>query len=142
VPADDEAAFQQDLQQARNGDRMALDRLLQRLEDQIPGQASRQIGSGLRGRTRPSDLAQNAYVEILRQIESFRGSSEAALRAWAAKILQNAARQEHRRLTAKRRKAPSRTSPRGSFRDRESPRRGREALDGRLDVFRMRVPAT
>ena len=108
--AADDSAFQNDLEQARAGDRDAIDRLLGLLEEQLPSQASRQLGQSLRGKTRPSDLAQSAYVAILQQMGNFRGATEGEFRAWAAKILENAARQEHRRLNASKRKAPSRTS--------------------------------
>ena len=109
APAE-EPSFDTDLADARRGDRNAIDRLLARLQEQLPDEAERQLRAGLRGKTRASDLAQDAYVEILQRIGEFRGTTEATFRAWAGRILQNATRQEYRRLTATKRKHPSRTT--------------------------------
>ncbi|MCA8948845.1 MAG: sigma-70 family RNA polymerase sigma factor [Planctomycetes bacterium] len=106
----DDPAFAHDLGAARAGDREALDRLLARLEQQFPEEAERRLGPNLRGKTRASDLKQNAYVEILQRLGEFRGATEATFRAWAGRILHNASRLEYRRLTATKRRQPSRTS--------------------------------
>lgn len=107
-PVDD--SFENELAAARRGERPALDRMLTRLEQRFRQDAERRVGQALRGRTRVSDVLQDAYVEVVRSIGKFEGSSEPEFFAWVAAIIENAARQQHRHLTAKKRKPPSRTT--------------------------------
>ncbi|CAE7229960.1 rpoE [Symbiodinium sp. KB8] len=106
----DDKAFAADLDAARAGDSAALDRLLTRLEHQFRADAERRVGTALRGRTRVSDVLQDAYVEVVRGIGKFQGSTIREFSAWVTTIIENSARQQHRHLTAKKRKPPSRTT--------------------------------
>lgn len=103
-------AFLLDLQRVRNGDHQALDRLLTRLQSRFRQDGERRVGDALRGRTRVSDVLQDAYVEVVRQAPNFEGSSEAEFYSWITTIIENTARRQHRFLTAKKRKPPSRTT--------------------------------
>lgn len=103
-------SFGEDLVLARAGDRDALDRLLRRLERRFLNDASRQLDTGLKGRTRASDLLQDAYLDVVAHIGDFEGGTENEFYAWVATIIHRSARQQHRFLTAQKRKPPSRTS--------------------------------
>ncbi|MCA8952796.1 MAG: sigma-70 family RNA polymerase sigma factor [Planctomycetes bacterium] len=103
-------AFATELRAARAGDRAALDRLLTRLEQRFRDDAERRIGAALRRRTRVSDVLQDAYVEAVRGIARFEGTSEGEFFAWITTIVENVARRQHRYLTAQKRKPPSRTT--------------------------------
>lgn len=107
-PGPDE--FVADLHRSRNGDTQALDRLLTALQNRLRESGERRVGEALRGRTRVSDILQDAYVEVVRSINDFEGSTQAEFFAWVAAIIENAARRQHRHLTAKKRKPPSRTT--------------------------------
>ncbi|MCR9246329.1 MAG: RNA polymerase sigma factor [bacterium] len=102
--------FQTWLIAARSGDRKALDELLSLLEARFRQDAERRVGHVLRGRTRVSDVLQDAYVEVVRSIGAFEGATESEFYAWVTTIIENSARRQHRHLTAKKRKPPSRTS--------------------------------
>lgn len=106
----DSDSFAEDLARARAGDRNALDALLTRLEGRFREDAERRVGAALRGRTRVSDVLQDAYVEVVRSIPNFAGQHEAEFYAWVTTIIENAARRQHRHLTAKKRKPPSTTT--------------------------------
>jgi len=107
-PAD--ASFATQLDRARGGDRDALDGLLTLLEERFRIDAERRVGTALRGRTRVSDILQDAYVEVVRAMPRFEGSTEAEFHAWVTAIVENTARRHHRHLTAQKRKPPSRTT--------------------------------
>ena len=102
--------FLAELQLARAGDRKALDGLLTRLEHRFHQDAERRVGEILRGRTRVSDVLQDAYVEVVRGIAAFTGHTENEFYVWVTTIIENAARRQHRHLTAKKRKPPSSTT--------------------------------
>jgi RNA polymerase sigma-70 factor (ECF subfamily) len=99
-----------DLEAARKGDRDAQERLVVRLQHGLERQAENRLGEWLRGRTRASDVVQNTWLEILRCLDRFEGSTEESFLAWAKAILENAIRRQDRYLHAERRKNPERTS--------------------------------
>lgn len=107
---EDPDEFVADLRRAREGDSQALDRLLTELQHRFRESGERRVGEALRGRTRVSDVLQDAYIEVVRSINDFTGSTEAEFYAWVTTIIENAARRQHRHLTAKKRKPPSRTT--------------------------------
>ncbi|MCK5943739.1 MAG: sigma-70 family RNA polymerase sigma factor [Planctomycetes bacterium] len=102
--------FAEQLRAARDGDRKALDGLLTQLEHRFRVDAERRVGTALRGRTRVSDILQDAYVEVVRSLAGFDGSTEGEFFTWVTKIIENAARRQHRHLTAQKRKPPSGTT--------------------------------
>ncbi len=106
----DKHSFEDDLSAARTGDRKALDRLLTRLDQRLRDDAERRVGAALRGRTRVSDVLQDAYVEVVRSIPNFEGTQEGEFYGWVTAIIENAAKRQHRHLTAQKRKPPSRTT--------------------------------
>jgi RNA polymerase sigma factor (sigma-70 family) len=110
TPNSDSDPFLAELQLARAGDRKALDGLLTQLEHRFRQDAERRIGDVLRGRTRVSDVLQDAYVEVVRSIGAFTGKTENEFYVWVTTIIENAARRQHRHLTAKKRKPPSGTT--------------------------------
>lgn len=110
TPPPDSESFATLLTDARKGDRAALDQLLRELESRFRTDVERRVGNALRGRTRISDILQDAYVEVVARIGQFEGSTEAEFFTWVTRIIENSARQQHRHLTAKKRKVPSRTT--------------------------------
>lgn len=102
--------FGADLASARDGDRHALERILSRLQDDLLHAADRSLGVRLRAKTRASDVLQDALAEVVRRIAEFGGDDEQTFVAWVRAIIHNAARQQHRRLRAQRRRSPSDTS--------------------------------
>ncbi|MFK7741271.1 MAG: RNA polymerase sigma factor [Planctomycetota bacterium] len=105
-----EDSFREDLVSARAGSREALDRLLSGLEMRFRADAERRVGVALRGRTRVSDILQDAYVEVVRSLGKFEGDSEAAFCSWVTSIIESTAKRQHRHLTAQKRKPPSGTT--------------------------------
>ncbi len=102
--------FGTELRAAKAGDRTALDRLLDRIHGPLTAVARDQLGERLRERTRPSDVLQDAFVEVVQRIDEFEGHDEKTFLAWVRMIVVNAARQTHRRMHATKRKQPSTTS--------------------------------
>ncbi|MEM7203269.1 MAG: sigma-70 family RNA polymerase sigma factor [Planctomycetota bacterium] len=104
------SAVTQDIVRARAGDRAALDRLLSRLQGQFEAGARRFVSGNLKAKTRASDLLQDAYVQVVRRIDEFQGSTEGEFAAWVAAIIDSCGRREYRYLTATKRKAPTGTT--------------------------------
>ena len=99
-----------DLEQARTGDREALNRVLQHLHERLLREADKRVGDHLRQRTRVSDVLQDAYVEIVNRIQKFAGQTMEEFYVWARQIVESSARTQHRHLNAQKRRGPSRTS--------------------------------
>lgn len=99
-----------DLAAARAGDRVASERLLKALEQRLRPELTRLIGTKLKAKLRPSDLLQEAFLEIVRRLPRFEGTEEDALLAWARTILANAVRKQGRNLSMKKRQAPEHSS--------------------------------
>lgn len=94
----------------RAGDADALEALLRRVQPQLERHAARTLGEWLRARTRPSDVLQDAMLDVVRRIGEFEGSTEAAFVRWIERMIETAALQQHRALTAQKRRPPSRLS--------------------------------
>lgn len=88
VPAPDDAEL---VDQARAGDREALNLLLSRHLDAVYEAAYRVLGD----RDAAQDAAQDAFVSAVRALDSFRG--DASFRTWLLHITVNAARSWGRR---------------------------------------------
>lgn len=137
-------SFAEDLAAARKGDREAIARLVERVDDQIRSRAQRALGPAFAARTRASDLVQDAYLRILRSLDGFTGTTEAEFAAWVLQVFENSTRQELRYLRAEKRRPPTRTSefrvldqltkkvnptPPSTIRSREQVERLERALD-------------
>jgi RNA polymerase sigma-70 factor, ECF subfamily len=72
---------------ARQGDRAALGRLLERYNAYLTVLARLQIGRRLQGKVDPADLVQEAFLEAHRNFPLFRGETEAEFAAWLRQIL-------------------------------------------------------
>jgi RNA polymerase sigma-70 factor (ECF subfamily) len=110
-----ETPFGDDLAGARRGDRDALARVLAVVHDHLLHAADRSLGVRLRSKTRASDVVQDAYAEVVQRIAEFAGNDQDTFLAWVRAIVHNAARQQHRRLGAQRRRSPSGSSELAAF---------------------------
>jgi len=95
------ADFPSLLEAARRGCQESLGRLLQQCRPYLLPAASRRLGGDLRTRLSASDLVQETFLRAADRFASFRGQSEAELRAWLRRLLLNrladeAARQRRR----------------------------------------------
>jgi RNA polymerase sigma-70 factor (ECF subfamily) len=93
VPAPDDAEL---VEQARAGDREALNLLLSRHLDAVYDTTYRILGD----RDAAQDAAQDAFVSAVRALDSFRG--DASFRTWLLRIAMNAARSSGRRAGRRR----------------------------------------
>ncbi len=75
------------IQAARRGDVGVLDQLLEAYRDYLRLMARTTLGKCLRGKTDPSDLAQETIVRANGHFPQFRGHTEAELAAWLRSIL-------------------------------------------------------
>ena len=72
---------------ARQGNGRALGQLLEVYRNYLKLLARLQINRRLQGKVDPSDLVQEAFVEVHRSFRQFRGTSEAELVGWLRRIL-------------------------------------------------------
>jgi RNA polymerase sigma-70 factor, ECF subfamily len=79
--------LQNQIRQAVAGDRDALGLALTRYRSYLKVLASAQIHQRLREKADPSDLVQETFLEAHKQIETFRGSSNAEFAGWLRGIL-------------------------------------------------------
>jgi RNA polymerase sigma-70 factor (ECF subfamily) len=84
MPASDSETW---LVLAKAGDGEALGRLIERHRGYLILLARMQIGRLLRGKIDPEDILQETSLEAHRAIGRFRGTTEAAFRAWLRQIL-------------------------------------------------------
>src|SRR3954452_25571325 len=75
------------LNQARSGNEAALGQLLESYSRYLTLLARVQIGRRLQGKVDAGDVVQEVFLEAHRQIQQFRGTSEAELVSWLRKIL-------------------------------------------------------
>jgi len=75
------------LQQARSGDRQALDRLFAACRSYAMILAQAQVGSWMQAKVDPSDLVQQSMLEAYRAFDSFHGQTGAEWLAWLRRIL-------------------------------------------------------
>jgi RNA polymerase sigma-70 factor (ECF subfamily) len=72
---------------AQRGNAQALGLLLELYRSYLTFYSRLQIGRRLRGKTAPSDVVQETFLEAQRLFGAFRGSSEQELLAWLRQIL-------------------------------------------------------
>jgi RNA polymerase sigma-70 factor (ECF subfamily) len=75
------------LGRARDGNTVALGRVLELYRRYLAILARLQIGRCLQGKVDPADLVQDTFLEAHRHFGEFRGNSEAELVAWLRQIL-------------------------------------------------------
>ncbi len=95
-----------DLRRAREGDRRALDRLLESMQDRLRRIAEGRLGPGLRAKVRTSDVLQSTYLDVVKSLENFEGEDEAAFVAWVARIMENNIRDKGKYFQARKRQEP------------------------------------
>ncbi len=93
-----------DLDDARRGDSEALYRLLRRNEPRLRRVLEARLTPQLRARTRASDILQSTFLQVLRKIETFRGTNEEMFSAWVVRILENEVKDERRHFNAEKRR--------------------------------------
>lgn len=97
MPDSSSSSIHQLLEQAIKGDRDALGAILTRHRSYLKMLASTQIHNRLRGKADPSDLVQETCLEAHRQIDTFRGASDAEFTGWLRGILANLLAKHFRR---------------------------------------------
>ena len=91
-----------DVRAARQGDLEAMGRLMKRHEARLRQQVERLLGKELRGKVRPSDVLQSAFIAVIRG--GFRGDTEGEFLAYARQCIQNDVRDRGRYFGADKRK--------------------------------------
>ena len=114
--------FAERLAAARSGDRAALEELLDGLQPWLHREADKRMGEHVAARARPSDVTQDALVEVVRLLPTFQGDSQAQFHSWVRAIVETSARQAARWHNAQKRKVPSRTSQLRALADELLPR--------------------
>ncbi len=110
-----------------DGDRQALETLLQRNIPWIQGYVRRRLGSLLRAKAESCDFVQEVVVEFLKYGPRFRVNNGKHLRALLGRIAENVMRGQHQRFVAQRRLL---------HRERPLPRDSVLHLDGSLEPVR------
>ena len=75
------------IQQARNGDDMALGQIVSRVRNYLMVVADGSLNQRLQSKLSASDIVQQSMLEAQQSIDRFKGSSEAQIRAWLKKIV-------------------------------------------------------
>lgn len=96
-----------ELARARAGDVAALEAVLRRVQPQLEAHVANALGTRLRASTRESDIVQDAMLEVVRRIGEFEGHTEATFVRWVERIVETGVRQQHRFLSARKRRPPS-----------------------------------
>ena len=94
-----------DIQQARRGDRDALNRVLTAIQSRLRAAASSRLGVPLRAKMATSDLLQSTYVDVVRSIKDFAGDDAQTLVAWVTRIMENNLR-DRLRFYGRQRRSP------------------------------------
>lgn len=85
---DDKSAISQDMiREARNGDELAINALLNHYQNYLKLLADTQLARGVRRRVSASDVVQEALLDAFKQFENFRGTEPPQLVAWLRTIL-------------------------------------------------------
>lgn len=75
---------------ARDGDRLALERLFERYLPRVRQIVAVRMGKRLRAIAEVEDLVQDAMVKVLQGLGSYEPRSEGSFRSWLARCVQNA----------------------------------------------------
>jgi RNA polymerase sigma-70 factor (ECF subfamily) len=94
------------LSRARAGDDDARGRLLEAYRSYLTLLARVQLGRELQGKTDPSDLVQEVFLEAHRDFGQFQGQTGDELRAWLRRVLATSLTDQARRYRATRRRNP------------------------------------
>lgn len=86
---------------ARGGDLGALDAVIVAYGPHVLQAVRGEMGDALRSRHEAEDLAQDVWTRAIRAIDSFRGDTDAAFRAWLQTMAGNVARDHARRGKAR-----------------------------------------
>jgi RNA polymerase sigma-70 factor (ECF subfamily) len=81
--------FQQWLEEAHNGSKEALGRVLEVCRPFLLLVANQQLDPGLRAKVGASDLVQETFLEAQRDFHQFHGRTEEELLAWLRRVLLN-----------------------------------------------------
>lgn len=129
TPAQRQApSAQDDIVRARSGDRAALGRLIERMQDRLRQTARGRKGTRFTGKLDVSDLVQSGCVRLIEHIGDFRGTTEAEFEAWAMRILEMRINERYRFLGAAKRRdvwEPTSTDPQAMEIDTPSARSSR-----------------
>jgi RNA polymerase sigma-70 factor (ECF subfamily) len=109
--------IEQWLEQARGGSSAALGSLLEGCRKYLLMMANGALDSDLRPKAAASDLVQDSFVEVHRDFDQFRGTTEEELFAWLTGILShrlanNVRRHRHTQKRSVNREVPLETVPR------------------------------
>ena len=88
------------IEAARQGDQSALGQLIQHVRDYLLLVANQELSPALQRKVGPSDVVQETFVQLQKNLVQFRGSSEQELLAWVRRILINGIHDVHRRYQA------------------------------------------
>ncbi len=94
-------SFSGRVEAARRGNRAAFERIAAEYSPHVEAVVRREMGVALRARFDPKDLAQDVWERALRSIGSFRGATQAELRAWLASMAAHVVGAHARRAKAR-----------------------------------------
>jgi RNA polymerase sigma-70 factor (ECF subfamily) len=77
------------VQAAQQGDRAALERLLERYQERVRGIVRVRLGAQLRAQLESGDVLQQVLLDAFRSLDRFEPRDEAAFLAWLATIAEN-----------------------------------------------------
>jgi RNA polymerase sigma-70 factor (ECF subfamily) len=97
--------FGESIDAARRGDPVALGRLAEQVRDYLLLVANQELSPALQRKIGPSDLVQETFLLVQRNLGQFRGNTEQELLAWARAILLNNIHDVQRSYRAQRRDA-------------------------------------
>ena len=105
-----EDGIKKELTKVRAGDRRALDRLLEQVEERLRRLAEGRLGPGLRAKIRTSDVLQSTYLDVVKSVGRFDGDDEDAFVAWVGRIMENNIRDKGKYFHAPKRRDPEGTT--------------------------------
>ena len=88
------------IEAARAGDRGALEQLIQHIRGYLLLVANQELSPALQRKVGPSDVVQETFVQLQKNLDQFRGSTEPELLAWVRRILLNGIHDVQRRYQA------------------------------------------
>ena len=84
------------IQQARQGNRTAMNELIERYQNYLLAIANKEVQGEYQARFGASDVVQQSLIHAEQNFDQFLGNEEGELLAWLRKILQNDLRKAHR----------------------------------------------
>ncbi|MCA8972465.1 MAG: sigma-70 family RNA polymerase sigma factor [Planctomycetes bacterium] len=89
---------------AKQGDTTALGKLLEAIEGNMREASKARLGERLRGKLRTSDVLQTTFVDVVKNIQDFRGEDAETFAAWVRRVLENNIRDKARFFGRERRR--------------------------------------